>query len=277
MRTYKDYLDKSIELLEEHGVDNARGDAYELLEHFSGLSRTQYFMKCDDDMPFDEAEELFRATSKRAGHVPLQHILGYAYFYGRKFIVNENVLIPRFDTECVVEYALKNVESGAKVLDMCTGSGCIGITMALEKKLQVKACDVSEKALETAMENAKVLGAELELVKSDLFKEMDDEAYDMIVSNPPYIPTEVIATLSSEVKDHDPMLALDGSKDGLLFYRRIIDEGTRFLKTGGRFVFEIGSDQAQEVSELLKNAGFKNIECKKDLAGLDRIVSAVKC
>lgn len=276
MRTYRDYLEKAIELLEDHGIDNAKGDAFELLEHYSGMTRTQYLLKADEDMPFNEAESLFRAASKRANHVPLQHIMGFAYFYGRQFDVNENVLIPRFDTECVVEYALQNVQNQAMVLDMCTGSGCIGITMALEKELKVKACDISEKALEVAKGNADKLGAEVEFVKSDLFTEFKDESFDMIVSNPPYIPTEVIATLSSEVKDFDPMLALDGSSDGLLFYRRIIDEGSRFLKKGGRFVFEIGSDQAQEVSDLLAKAGFLDIVCKKDLAGLDRIVSAVK-
>lgn len=278
MRTYKDYVEEVIKLLENHNIDNARGDALELLERFSGMTRTEYVIDGNKDMPVDEAELLFRGASMRAHNVPLQHILGFAYFYGRKFKVNGDVLIPRFDTECVVEYALNHMENGAEVLDMCTGSGCIGITVALEKKVRVCAVDISPKALAVACENAAKSGAEVEFIQGDLFENIGaDRTFDMIISNPPYIPTEAIKNLAAEVKDYDPVLALDGSPDGLLFYRRIINEGRRFLKTGGRFVFEIGSDQAEDVRKLLSDAGFKDIIIKKDLAGLDRIVSAVKC
>lgn len=278
MRTYKDYVEEVIKLLENHNIDNARGDALELLERFSGMTRTEYVIDGNKDMPVDEAELLFRGASMRAHNVPLQHILGFAYFYGRKFKVNGDVLIPRFDTECVVEYALKHIKEDMNVLDMCTGSGCIGITVALEKKVKVCAADISEKALAVAVENAARLGVAVEFIRSDLFEQFDGEStFDMIISNPPYIPSETIAGLSPEVRDYDPLTALDGGNDGLLFYRRIINEGSRFLKTGGRFVFEIGSDQAADVRKLLSNAGFKDIIIKKDLAGLDRIVSAVKC
>ena len=278
MRTYKDYVEEVIKLLENHNIDNARGDALELLERFSGMTRTEYVIDGNKDMPVDEAELLFRGASMRAHNVPLQHILGFAYFYGRKFKVNGDVLIPRFDTECVVEYALKHIKEDMNVLDMCTGSGCIGITVALEKKVKVCAADISEKALAVAGENAARLGVAVEFIRSDLFEQFDGKStFDMIISNPPYIPSETIAGLSPEVRDYDPLTALDGGNDGLLFYRRIINEGSRFLKTGGRFVFEIGSDQAADVRKLLSNAGFKDIIIKKDLAGLDRIVSAVKC
>lgn len=278
MRTYKDYVEEAVRLLENHNIDNARGDVLELLESVCGMDRTGYITDGDRDMPVRYAELLFRAASKRAHHIPLQHILGFAYFYGRKFKVNEDVLIPRFDTECVVEYALKHIKEGMDVLDMCTGSGCIGITVALEKKVKVCAADISEKALAVAGENATKSGAEVEFIQGDLFENIGaDRTFDMIISNPPYIPSGAIAGLSPEVRDYDPLPALDGGNDGLLFYRRIINEGSRFLKTGGRFVFEIGSDQAEDVRKLLSDAGFKDIIIKKDLAGLDRIVSAVKC
>ncbi len=271
-------MEEAVRLLENHKVDDAKGNVMELLEALTGITRTQYLVGKDSDMPAKKAEALFRAVARRAGHEPLQHILGYAYFYGRKYTVSNDVLVPRFDTECVVEYALQRMPQAAKVLDMCTGSGCIGITVALEKKgTAVTAADVSDAALKIARKNAADLQADVKFIHSDLFEKIEkDTLYDIIISNPPYIPTPVIETLSEEVRAYEPRLALDGKTDGLYFYDRIIREGRAFLKEGGRFVFEIGSDQAGRVTELLEKAGFKRVECQKDLAGLDRIVSGVR-
>lgn len=278
MKTYRDYVEGAVRLLEEHKFENARGEVMEFLEAASGLTIAKYLVSSRDEMPKEQAQAFLMAVERRIKHEPMQYILGYSYFYGRKFTVTCDVLIPRFDTECVVEYALKRLPDSANVLDMCTGSGCIGITIALEKKcLLVTAADVSNRALEIAKKNAANLQADVKFIQSDLFIGLEKGVlYDMIISNPPYIPTAVIDTLTDDVKCHEPRLALDGRTDGLFFYDRIIREGKSFLKDGGRFVFEIGCEQAEHVMKMLSESGFECVECKSDLSGLDRIVSGIK-
>ena len=216
---------------------------------------------------------------------PIQYIKGCESFFGRDFKVNEDVLIPRYETEELVENILYRIDdyfNAYKEIHLCdvgTGSGAIAITLALEEpRLKVIATDISKEALVVAQDNAKTLGANVEFRNGDMLQPLLDthEKVDIFVSNPPYIPTEDIEDLMREVRDHEPHLALDGSKDGLLFYRKLAEESGRYLVPGGSLLFEIGYDQGEAVSQLLDQAGFKDIHVKKDLAGLDRVVYAVK-
>ena len=203
---------------------------------------------------------------------------GSQEFMGYEFLVNEHVLIPRQDTENLVEEALKVIRPDMYVLDMCTGSGCILISLlkyAAERKhitgVKAVGADISADALEVAKKNAQRLKVPVIWVQSDIFENVS-ESFDLIVSNPPYIRTEVIQGLEDEVKLHDPWIALDGHEDGLYFYRRIVSESISHLNDGAWLMSEIGHDQAEDVSKLMKSAGFCNIYVKKDLAGLDRVV-----
>ena len=191
---------------------------------------------------------------------------------GYPFLVNDHVLIPRQDTETLVEEALKISYTGMKMLDMCTGSGCILFSMLKMKPgSEGTGCDISEEALKVAEANRKRLEVNAKLIQSDLFEHIEG-TYDMIVSNPPYIRTAVIAELQDEVRLHDPWIALDGKEDGLFFYRKIVRESGRYLRKGGTLLFEIGHDQGEAVSELMKAEGYSDVKVKKDLAGLDRVV-----
>lgn len=202
---------------------------------------------------------------------------------GYEFLVNDQVLVPRQDTENLVEEAYRHIKEKLKkepnkkvqVLDVCTGSGCILLSlMKLCGQIEGNGVDISEGALEVARQNGERLKADAVFRKSDLFENVEG-AYDIIVSNPPYIRSAVIEELADEVKLHDPYIALDGKEDGLYFYRKIIAQAGKYLKPGGWILFEIGHDQAEEVSALLAQAGYDKIDVKKDLAGLDRVVSAM--
>ena len=266
------------ERLREAKIEEADLDAWYLLEYITGVTKTAYYGNPKADVPEEQAEEYEVALAKRAEHIPLQHITGRQYFMGYEFLVNEHVLIPRQDTENLVEEALKVIRPDMHVLDMCTGSGCILISLlkyAAERKHitggKAVGADISADALEVAKKNAQRLKVPVIWVQSDIFENVS-ESFDLIVSNPPYIRTEVIQGLEDEVKLHDPWIALDGHEDGLYFYRRIVSESISHLNDGAWLMFEIGHDQAEDVSKLMKNAGFCNIYVKKDLAGLDRVV-----
>jgi len=262
--------------LEEAGIADAQVDAWALLEEVCGCDRTYYYMHMDEEIT-EERETSYRSLiEKRANRIPLQHILGKAYFWGLEFFVNEHVLIPRFDTEVLVENVLKKIRGQEHILDMCTGSGCILLSLLHERPgCTGVGADISEKALEVAKKNANELGIAADFIQTDLFENIT-EKYDIIVSNPPYIPTRVIESLESEVKLHDPMLALDGMEDGLYFYRKIIGQAGAFLKAGGSLCFEIGHDQGEAVSVLMIEAGYENVVVIKDLSGLDRVVTGGK-
>ena len=264
---------EGMETLEHAGIPDAKLDAWYLLEYVTGISRASYFGDPKREVPKEQAESYREVILRRAGHIPLQHITGEQEFMGYSFLVNPDVLIPRQDTETLTEEALKFTEPGMKVLDMCTGSGCILIS--LMKKchgLTGTGCDISEKALKTARENGRRLQVEASWIQSDLFEQIS-ERFDLIVSNPPYIRTGVIEELQEEVRLHDPWIALDGKKDGLYFYRRIIAESTGYIRDNGALMFEIGHDQAEDVVRLMEEAGYTQIRVKKDLAGLDRVVT----
>lgn len=266
--------------LAEEGIEEFSVDAWYLLEYVTGVSKAMYFAEPERAVSEENADRYIDCIRRRAAHIPLQHITGEQEFMGYPFCVNEHVLIPRQDTEILVEEAIQVMRPKMKVLDMCTGSGCIVLSilkMCREKyymtDLQGIGADVSEEALKVARENGRRLGVPVTWIQSDLFAKIpEEEKYDVIVSNPPYIETAVIDTLQEEVRLHDPYIALDGKEDGLYFYRRIISEAGKYLKTQGKLMFEIGCDQAEAVEELMKNAGYEQITVKKDLAGLDRVV-----
>lgn len=266
--------------LAEEGIEEFSLDAWYLLEYVTGVSKAMYFAEPERAVSEENADRYIDCIRRRAAHIPLQHITGEQEFMGYPFCVNEHVLIPRQDTEILVEEAIQVMRPKMKVLDMCTGSGCIVLSilkMCREKyymtDLQGIGADVSEEALKVARENGRRLGVPVKWIQSDLFAKIpEEEKYDVIVSNPPYIETAVIDTLQEEVRLHDPYIALDGKEDGLYFYRRIISEAGKYLKMQGKLMFEIGCDQAEAVEELMKNAGYEQITVKKDLAGLDRVV-----
>ena len=278
--SYDTLLKWGTEELSAHTVDNPSLDAWYLMEYLYGISRVDFLMRRNE--AFDEAQmkqsaEYQSLIQKRSEGYPVQYLIGSTEFMGLPFFVNENVLIPRQDTEVLVETALSMMKPECRLLDMCTGSGCILLSLA---KLGTVAggigADISEAALEVAERNRQNLGlSRVKFLQSNLFEAVDGE-YDMIVSNPPYIPTADIDGLMREVRDHEPHLALDGSADGLLFYRKLAEESGRYLVPGGLLLFEIGFDQGDAVSQLLAQAGFEDIHVKKDLAGLDRVVYAVK-
>ena len=270
--TFREAICFGEEKLNSAGIVDAKHDAWLLLTFICKIDRTFYYVHMDEEMEAEQVAEYKSVLSKRVEHVPLQYITGEQEFMGMPFHVNDAVLIPRQDTETLVEQALKVVRPGMKVLDMCTGSGCILISI-LKNIVDVQGFgyDISKQAINVAKENAKLNNVNATFERSDLFEDVSD-AFDVIVSNPPYIPTEVIGGLMPEVAVYEPMLALDGKEDGLHFYRRIVADASKYLKPNGKLLFEIGHDQGESVSSLMKEAGYQEVRVIKDLAGNDRVV-----
>ena len=270
--TYKETIDLGIRILELAGIEEAENDAWLLLSKECKMNRTAYYMHMKDEILPEQLNEYKGLIKKRAERVPLQYITGEQEFMGITFHVNSNVLIPRQDTETLVEEAIKLVEPGMSILDMCTGSGCIIISILKKcSGIQGTGSDISKQALNVAKENAKLNNVAVDFERSDMFENLSDK-YDMIVSNPPYIKSDVVPTLMPEVCEFEPLDALDGHEDGLYFYRKIIKECKSFLKEDGKILFEIGNDQGQAVSDMLTYAGFRNVGVIKDLAHNDRVV-----
>ncbi len=258
--------------LTEAGIEDASVDAWYLLEFVTGYDRMMYFLKVLEPISKEQEEKYCEYISIRKSHIPLQHITGVQEFMGLEFCVNEHVLVPRQDTEVLVEYVLEVLKPGMSMLDMCTGSGCILISLLkLREGVSGTGVDISEDALKVATKNRDKIGVNADLLQSDLFENVTGK-YDVIVSNPPYIRTTVIEELEEEVKLHDPFIALDGKEDGLYFYRKIVEQSPGFLNDGGKLYFEIGHDQGEDVKKLMENTGFSGVSVKKDLAGLDRVV-----
>ena len=282
------------EILAKAGITEADLDAWYLLEFVTGITKARYYMDPDQNMDPEAWKKYKEYLEKRRNHIPLQHITGSQEFMGLEFLVNEHVLIPRQDTECLVELAVEDIrnrktqnrcesnntadqknEQKVKVLDLCTGSGCIGISVAkLCPDTEVTLADISEGALSVAKKNAQNLDAGVTLIKGNLFENIEGR-FDYILSNPPYIPSEVIEGLMPEVKEHEPRLALDGEADGLSFYREIINEAPDYLNPDGRIYFEIGVEQGEDLTHLMNERGFSEVKVHKDLAGLDRIVTGI--
>ena len=256
MTTLKELLAYGRKGLTEGGIENGAHDAWLLMEHVCNIDRSSYYVHPEKMVTEETAEEYRLLVEKRKGHIPLQQLTGEAWFMGLPFYVNENVLIPRQDTECLVEEVLKRGSKAARILDLCTGSGCILLSILHELRL-VKGnpvrgvgADLSALALEVAEKNRERLRIEAELVQSDLF-EMIEGTFDMIVSNPPYIPSGMLEGLMEEVRDHEPQMALDGGEDGYDFYRKIIRSAPAYLRVGGWLCFEIGYDQGKGLEALL--------------------------
>lgn len=275
---YRECYDAGRALLTEAGLTEAALDARLLLEYVCGTNRNDLLVHGDREVTIDLQEQYFNYIHRRQARIPLQHITGVQEFMGLEFAVNEHVLIPRQDTEILVEEVMKDEHDGCRILDMCTGSGCILISLLhYSNWCEGVGVDISVNALEVAGKNAQTILPEEKrptFIESNLFEKVEG-TFDIIVSNPPYIRTAVIDTLMPEVKDHEPMQALDGDEDGLFFYRRIVEEASKYLNKGGRLYFEIGHDQGSEVSAMLEEAGFKQVRVVKDYAGLDRVVCGI--
>ncbi len=259
--------------LKEAGISDFGIDAWYLLEYACKIDKGYYYLHCQEEMEGEHFQAYQLLLNKRKEHVPLQYITGSQEFMGLDFKVNSHVLIPRQDTETLVEEALKVLEPGMSVLDLCTGSGCIIVSLlkCAETKIYGTASDISKQALLVAKENAKAHQADINLVRSDLFQGITG-AFDLIISNPPYIPTDVIPTLMPEVKDFEPIAALDGKEAGLYFYKKITRQAPQYLNPNGYLFFEIGYGQGGQVAALLDENGFRNIKIIEDLSGNDRVV-----
>ena len=270
---YIEAFDKYVKLLEEKNFKDAKSDILLLIYEIFDFDFSKWTMyKYDEIEDISKLDTLNKYVKKRLGHMPIQYILNKAYFCGLPLYVNENVLIPRFDTEVLVEEVLKisKKDKSKRILDICTGSGAIAIAL---KKLggfeRVDALDISDKALEVARRNANELDLDINFLKSDMFSSLTCEnKYDIIVSNPPYIQSDVVDTLESEVKDFEPRLALDGDVDGMKFYKIIAKNYENYLADNGVLALEIGYDEADDIRALFEG---KNVVIKKDLANLDRV------
>ena len=300
--TWKELLSEAAERLKCAGIEECEVDAWYLFSEAFDMSRAQFFLCRDREIPAEQWDDCAAGSQQtwrdaedeslpmgrfvhmigqRSRRIPLQQIIGHQEFMGLDFLVNEHVLCPRQDTEVLVETVLGELkelhtEERLRILDMCAGSGCIGISLErlAEVPVEVMAADISEEAIKVAAANAGKNGCEHYcILKSDLFEEIEGK-FQVIVSNPPYIPSAVIETLEDEVRCYEPRLALDGEADGLSFYRRISESARGYLMPGGRIYYEIGYDQGQSVSEILAENGYVDIRVIKDLAGLDRVVTA---
>lgn len=270
--TYKEAFERGSKVLDTAGIAESKLDAWYLLEQATKIDRNFYYVHGNNEMLEEQQKEFEIAVKKRAEHIPLQYIIGEQQFMGIDFKVNSNVLIPRQDTEILVEQALKVIRPGMQVLDLCTGSGCIIISIMKNiDDITGYGVDISKQALLVAKENARLNSVVVNWQRSDMFENIN-ETFDMIVSNPPYIPTKVIDTLMPEVRDFEPVEALDGKEDGLFFYRKIVEQSSEYLNPNGYLYMEIGHDQGEAVSQMMVDAGYKDVQVVKDLAGLDRVV-----
>ena len=270
------------EKLAAAGIPEADLDARLLLEYVCHTSRNDLLVHGEQPVMPQAEEKYLHWIRQRAEHIPLQQLTGEQDFMGLTFSVNEHVLIPRQDTEILVEEVLKELHDRMRILDMCTGSGCILLSLLhYSNDCEGLGVDLSAEALEVAGQNVlKVLTPEkaehAHFLQSDLFEKVEGK-FEIIVSNPPYIASAEVEKLMPEVRDHEPRMALDGTEDGLLFYRRIIKEAGKHLVNSGMLFFEIGYDQGQAVSELMRAGGYREVQVVQDYAGLDRVVLGTYC
>lgn len=314
--TIREVLTNIRERLQKAGIEDFEYESWVFLDWKLHIDRAEFYMNPNGEVKEELLEELEAVLQKREQRIPLQYLMGECEFMGYDFSIDERVLIPRQDTECLVELAVESIRTEMlcrkqktlvaqyngstlthilsddnacnvsdrklkqdveriKVLDLCTGSGCIGISVSkLCPDTEVTLADISEGALAVAEKNAKNLEVEVILIKGNLFENIEGR-FDYILSNPPYIPSQVIEGLMPEVKEHEPRLALDGESDGLSFYRQIIEQAPEYLNPEGRIYFEIGAEQGADLTHLMTERGFSEVKVHKDLAGLDRIVTGI--
>ena len=275
--TYREVYQEGVKVLTEAAIAEAALDARLLLEYVCKTDRNTLLAHGDREVTGEEQAQYLETIARRAAHVPLQHITGEQEFMGLTFAVNNKVLVPRQDTEVLVEEVMRNLHDGMRILDMCTGSGCILLSLLqYSNDCTGVGVDLSTDALAVARGNYERIRQqkpemEASFLESDLFTKVEGR-YDIIVSNPPYIRSDVIPNLMPEVRDYEPMMALDGTEDGLFFYREITKKAKDYLNRGGMLYYEIGCDQAEEVCAIMETEGFREIEVVKDFAGLDRVV-----
>ncbi len=280
--TYRECYEQGCRTLQAAGIEEAALDARLLLEAVCGTDRNDLLVHGEQPVAPEAEEKYLNWIRQRAEHIPLQQLTGEQGFMGLTFSVNEHVLIPRQDTEILVEEVLKELHDGMRVLDMCTGSGCILLSLLhYSNDCEGLGVDLSAEALEVAGRNVlQVLTPEkaehAHFLQSDLFEKVEGK-FEIIVSNPPYIASAEVEKLMPEVRDHEPRMALDGTEDGLYFYRRIIEEAGKHLVSSGMLFFEIGYDQGQAVSELMRTEGYCEVQVVQDYAGLDRVVLGTYC
>lgn len=314
--TIREVLTNIRERLQKAGIEDFEYESWVFFDWKLHIDRAEFYMNPNSEVKEELLEGLEEVLQKREQRIPLQYLMDECEFMGYDFYVDERVLIPRQDTECLVELAVESIQTEMlyrkqknlvaqhtgsnqthilsddsacnvndrklqqdiqriKVLDLCTGSGCIGISVAkLCPEAEVTLADISEGALAVAGKNAKNLEAKVTLVRGNLFENIEGR-FDYILSNPPYIPSQVIEGLMPEVREHEPRLALDGEADGLSFYRKIIEQAPEYLKPDGRIYFEIGAEQGADMTCLMTERGFSEVKVHKDLAGLDRIVTGI--
>ena len=280
--TYRECYEQGCRTLQAAGIEEATLDARLLLEAVCGTDRNDLLVHGEQPVMPQAEEKYLHWIRQRAEHIPLQQLTGEQDFMGLTFSVNEHVLIPRQDTEILVEEVLKELHDRMRILDMCTGSGCILLSLLhYSNDCEGLGVDLSAEALEVAGRNVlKVLTPEkaehAHFLQSDLFEKVEGK-FEIIVSNPPYIASAEVEKLMPEVRDHEPRMALDGTEDGLHFYRRIIKEAGKHLVNSGMLFFEIGYDQGQAVSELMRASGYREVQVVQDYAGLDRVVLGTYC
>ena len=261
--------------LDESNISDSKFKCRILLSNILNISKEYLLIHDNEKLDLKKEMKYKEYLVRLANNEPIQYIIKKQEFMKMNFYVDENVLIPQPDTEILVEEVIdkfKNYKEKLKILDLCTGSGCIAVSIAKYiKNAEVCASDISKEALKIAKLNAKENEVEINFVESDLFENIEENDFDIIVSNPPYIESKIIETLDEEVKK-EPILALDGGKDGLNFYRKIILNARKYLKENGFLMLEIGYNQKEEVIKLLETQDYKEIYCKKDLAGNDRVI-----
>ena len=261
----------------ENGIENYFYEARELMAFVLDQTKEWVVVNIESEVDEENYKKFVELKNKRIQGTPLQYILGEQYFMGLKFLVNKDVLIPRPDTEVLVYEVLELVKEypkKLKILDLCTGSGCIAISLAKNvKNAEIFASDISEKALAVAEKNSELNGTDVKFMKSDMFGNIVEKDFDIIVSNPPYIASGDMAILSKEVLE-EPHSALDGGADGLDFYRKISENAINYLGKNGVLAFEIGYNQAEGIFDILRKFKYNNIRLVKDYSGNDRVVIA---
>lgn len=277
MRTWtiRELLDRLITQFENNKISSPKQNAETIISHILKMKRLDIYLHLKNEMSETELNSILLITERRKKCEPLQYILGETEFYGYKFKVNKSVLIPRPETELLVEKIIKEENNVNSILEIGTGSGAIVI--ALKKHFQnsiVLASDVSKDALKTAAENAVLNSVQLEFVKSDIFENIAGR-FDLIISNPPYISPDEYEQLPIEIRDHEPKSALQAENNGLYYYEKILQNAKEHLTKSGKIYFEIGYDQAEKIADIAKENGFSKIKVFKDLNGFDRIMRII--
>ena len=272
IRTIRKLLDWLIIQFEKNDITSPKQNAETIISHALKMKRLDIYLHLEEEISDTQLNTILEITSRRKKHEPLQYILGETEFYGYKINVSNSVLIPRPETELLVEKIINNEKNVNSILEIGTGSGAIVIALAKNLNTnKIDAVDISESALKMAQQNAELNDVEINFFRSDIFENVTAK-YDLIISNPPYISQDQYEKLPKEIKDHEPKSALQAKNNGLYFYKKILHNAKEHLTESGKIYFEIGYDQAEKITEIAKKSGFSNIQVLKDLNGFDRIM-----